>query len=282
MHERIQRYSSDLSVATLARPRVHARSEQAMHMVKDFLQIPPQIAHTYHELVSRCHKDVSANDASLWEVCNAIDMNKKDFQPRSWSFVTALTLPADDDFTELTSRCVYAMLNLELDRDDPDDFLNNIMVHANHKAYVRCNNRKDRQALWFKARTGLRGLLGIVTRNMAQVIAYLHAAKWLNPGEGPGLGIKLAVATTSGNAEHLVEHLRLNSNDTSTRRVLKDLQAVLTTDLSLSTEEEEAYQLALEAMCVLAIYRRSGDPQRTLRDTFSISMRMVTEKFKVS
>lgn len=281
----IPRYSSDLSVESLQRPRESARTEQTMLMVKDFLQVPPAISHKYNALVEQCHKDVQQNDNSLWSLCNAMDASKKVFQPKAWLFLQSLTLPSDEDFNEMTSRCVYAMLNLELDSDQTDDverYLANCLVRVIPEAGWNEDMLKDATfKLWAEVRRGLRGLLGICTRNMAQVIAYLHASKpRLDSTHGPGLAIKLAVATTSGNSEHLVEHLSLTSADTSTSRVLKDLATTLTrgTGVKLNPTNELEYHTALEAMCVLSIFRRSGDPQGTLRESFGTTLRKVSEK----
>ena len=273
-------YSVDLPVRTLERPRASQRVEQAIGLLKDHLRIPADAAFKYNEMLSRACEDVKINDEALFRVCKQLDRYKESFTPRSWEFVQALTLPGNDAFDEFTSRALYAMLNLERDADDAMDFLVNAKVMDRVDLELQFPTPNARNGKWQQVRIAMRGLLAMCTLNMSQVIAFLHAADWIAPSNGSGLMMKLAICTTSGNSSHLVEHLALNSTDSSVRRVLVDLTSALTND-ELNESERDDYALAFEAVAVLTIFRRSGDPQGTLITHFGRALRMVSECLEV-
>ena len=269
-------YAADMPVRTLRRPRSGQRIEKAVDLLKDYLRVPPEAAYKYNEILSRARIDVEQNDHALFDMCILLDKFKQGFEPRCWEFIQALTLPSDEAYGEFTSRVMYAMLNLERDVEDSRDYLKCAKIDVSSLRSATARNDK-----WFECRQALRGLLGMCTSNMAQIVAFLHSARWIWPEHSHGLMLKLAVSTVSGNSSHLSEHLRLASGDLTTHRVLYNLTDALTHGMSLNEREREGYSLAYEAICVLSIFRRSGDPQGELKALFGTSLRMVAECLEI-
>ena len=269
-------YAADMPVRTLRRPRSSERIEKGVDILKDYLRVPAEIAYKYNEILSRARVDVATNDEALFDTCIQLDRFKAQHEPRCWEFFQALTLPSDEAFNEFTSRVMYAMLHLERDVPDSADFLRCAKIDISTMRTAAARNSK-----WFEVRQALRGVLGMCTSNMAQIVAFLHSAAWIKPEKTHGLMLKLAVSTTSGNASHLAEHLRLFTGDATTHRVLFNLTDTLTHNLNFDESHREAYALAFEAMCVLSMFRRSGDPQGQLRLLFAKSLRMTAECLEI-
>jgi hypothetical protein len=267
-------YDIDTPVRTLRRPRAQQRTERAIELLKDHLHVPAEIAFKYNEVLGRAQSDVAANDEALFDLCVQIDRFKEVHEPRSWEYVQALTLPANEAYPGFTSRALYAILNLEKDVEDPVRYLQNVKLTPDSAKSAR-----DRK--WKLARQALRGILGMAAYNMAQVIAFLHAAAWIEPQKGHGLMLKLAVSTISGSGSNLVEQLSLVSNDRTTNLTVYNLTDALTRDLDLNKRRRDGYAICFEAIAVLTIFRRSGDPQGVLRKKFSKALRMTAECLEI-
>jgi len=282
-------YATDQPLRKVIRPRSAQRAEQATSLMRDHLGLDPACVFKFNDLVSKSRREVYQNDTSLHELCWALDKTKESFMPRAWYYVQCLTMPTDEQYQGFTSRGLYALLNLERPGWSADDnknfageYLTNAQVLKAHPSRRSLHTDSALDTLWKDhVRCALRGLIGCATGNMAQVIAFLHAASWLNSGHGPGLAIKFALSTIWGNAGHLKEFLRLQQSDTTTRPTLLDVAHALTRGDS-SEANVVAYAQAIEAICAITMFRRSGDPQSDLQSTFEGAIRHIPDKLDVN
>ena len=283
-------YSTDQPLRKLVRPRSQQRAENAAAIMRDHLGISPTAVFRFDLLISQSRKDVMVNDTHLHEVCSALNKTKASHEPNCWSFIQILTLPGDSVYQDFLSRGLYAMLNLERAGFSIDDsksfsesFLRTVQIGGNNKAFAKAKATGVLDTFWEdNVRCALRGLIGVASGNMAQIIAFLYASDWLEPSHGAGLALKFGVSTTCGNDQHMTEFLCLESADTTTRPVLLDLTSALTAKDGLSDERKLAYAERIEAICVLGMFRRSGDPQQSLRKTFGRCLRMVSETLDIN
>ena len=253
-------YSTDQPLRKLVRPRSQQRAENAASIMRDHLGISPTAVFRFDLLISQSRKEVMINDTHLHELCSALNKTKASHQPGCWSFIQMLSLPGDTVYQDFLSRGLYAMLNLERAGYSIDDeksfsksFLRTLQIDGNNNAFAKAKAAGALDAFWENTvRCAVRGLIGVASGNMAQIIAFLHASDWLESSHGAGLALKFGVSTTCGNDQHMTEFLCLESADTSTRPVLLDLTSALTAKDSLSDEKKLAYA---ECMATSTLFR---------------------------
>ena len=280
-------YPGDAPVRQVERPRAQQMLDQTTSLLRDSMGIDPTQVLAFHELVSKAKKEIAYNDMALRKLSAFLDRGKAAHEPSSWSFLQGISLPRDDLYGEFVARTLYVVLDLErtaTKSEEAKTYLDSVHINESHKKRQAVRSPKS---LWNKTVVpALRGLISVAEFDLGQLTLFIRGCSWLQRNQGPGLALMFGVSASSQHEEVLKEHLYLplSSEIASLERqpLLLDVADALLDGTTVSSAQKLSYARAMEALCVLAIGRKSGDTQHSIRRHFSGTVRMLADDLAVN